>query len=133
MNSYSSNYQNYIKPSFSPPSWVFGPVWAFLYSIIFVTYGYVFYLFLNKKINIWILLPFVLNLVFNFSFTYFQFKLGNNLLASIDILLILATIIWMFLVIFPVNKYILYANIPYLLWVSFATIVQLSITYLNWK
>lgn len=133
MTNYINNYQNYLKPNFAPPSWVFGPVWAFLYSIIFVSYAYVFYLFLNKKINIWVLLPFVLNLVFNFSFTYFQFGLGSNILASIDIILVLATIVWMFVVIFQVNKFIVYVNIPYFLWVSFATILQLSITYLNWK
>jgi benzodiazapine receptor len=133
MNNYFNDYQSFIKPSFAPPSWVFGPVWAFLYTIIFATYGYVFYLFIEKKVNFYVILPFILNLVFNFSFTYFQFRLGNNLLASIDILLVLITIIWMFYMIWPINKYVVYLNIPYLYWVSFATILQLSITYLNWK
>lgn len=122
-----------IKPSFAPPSWLFGPVWSVLYTIIFATYGYVFYLFLNKKVGFWIILPFILNLIFNFSFTYFQFGINNNLLAAIDIVLVLLTIIWMFIVIWPVSRYIVYLNIPYLLWVSFATVLQLSITYLNWK
>jgi len=127
------NYQSLIKPFFAPPSWVFGPVWAILYTIIFATYGYVFYLFIEKKVNFYVILPFILNLVFNFSFTYFQFGINNNLLASIDIILILGTILWMFYMIWPINKNIVYYNIPYLLWVSFATVVQLSITYLNWK
>jgi len=74
-----------------------------------------------------------LNLIFNILFTYFQFGINNNILAAIDIILILLTIIWMFYVIWPVNRYIVYLNIPYLLWVSFATILQFSITYLNWK
>lgn len=128
-----NNYQSLIKPSFAPPSWIFGPVWAILYMIIFATYGYVFYLFINKKISFWVILPFILNLIFNFSFTYFQFGINNNFLASIDIVLILITILWMFVMIWPYNKYIVYFNIPYLLWVSFATLLQLSITYLNWK
>jgi tryptophan-rich sensory protein len=126
-------YQSLIKPFFAPPSWVFGPVWAILYIIIFATYGYVFYLFLEKKVNYYVILPFILNLVFNFSFTYFQFGINNNLLASIDIILVLGTILWMFYMIWPINKNIVYFNIPYFLWVSFATVVQLSITYLNWK
>jgi translocator protein len=127
------NYQDLIKPSFAPPAWVFGPVWSILYLLIFITYSNVFYLFLNKKIDIWVIIPFVLNLIFNFSFTYFQFGIKSNILASIDIILILLTIVWMFYVIWPINKNIVYLNIPYLFWVSFATVVQFSITYLNWK
>lgn len=127
------DYQTYIKPFFAPPPWVFGPVWSFLYLIIAGTYGYVFYLFLNKKIGFWVVIPFILNLIFNILFTYFQFGINNNILAAIDIILILLTIICMFYVIWPINRYIVYLNIPYLLWVSFATILQFSITYLNWK
>jgi benzodiazapine receptor len=130
---YDIYYQKLIKPTFSPPNWVFGPVWTILYLIIFTTFGYVFYLFFQKKISFTVLLPFILNLVFNFSFTYFQFTLRNNLLASIDILLILITIIWMFYAIWNIDRNVVYLNIPYFLWVSFATVVQLSITYLNWK
>ena len=130
MNTFS-NYANLIKPSFAPPSWVFGPVWSVLYAIIFSTYGYVFYQFLNKKLTFFVILPFLLNLIFNFSFTYFQFSLKNNVLAAIDIILVLITIVWMFIAIWPYYKPVVYLNIPYLLWVSFATVVQLSITYLN--
>jgi tryptophan-rich sensory protein len=130
MNTFT-NYANLIKPSFAPPAWVFGPVWAVLYFIIFSTYGYVFYHFLNKKLPFLVILPFILNLIFNFSFTYFQFGLRNNFLADIDIILVLITIVWMFIAIWPYYKPVVYLNIPYLLWVSFATVVQLSITYLN--
>lgn len=128
---YINSYQNFVKPSFAPPAWLFGPVWAVLYTIIFITFGYVFYLYFKKKIKFKVILPFILNLIFNFSFTYFQFELNNNLLSSIDIILVLLTIIWMFKAIWKYNKNVVYLNIPYLLWVSFATILQLSITYLN--
>lgn len=130
---YEMEYQKLIKPAFYPPSWIFGPVWGILYLIIFVTFSYVFYLFFQRKISFIVLLPFILNLIFNFSFTYLQFTLKNNFLASIDILLILITIIWMFYAIWNINRYVVYLNIPYLLWVSFATFLQISITYLNWK
>ena len=78
-----------------------------------------------------VVLPFILNLVFNFAFTYFQFGIRNFNLAAIDILLTLATIIWMFVAIWPYYKTVVYLNIPYLLWVTFATVLQLTITYLN--
>jgi tryptophan-rich sensory protein len=131
MNSSYNWYSTLLKPTWAPPSWLFGPVWTVLYAIIFVTFGTVFYKVYTKELSVIVALPFVLNLVFNFSFTYFQFGLKNNLLASIDILLVLGTLIWLIFAIYPHIKWIALANIPYLLWVSFATVLQLTITYLN--
>lgn len=124
-------YSTLIKPTWAPPSFLFGPVWSVLYTIIAVTYGMVFYKVYTKELPAIVALPFVLNLIFNFSFTYFQFGLKNNLLASIDILLVLATLIWALIAIYPHIKWIFFANIPYLLWVTFATVLQLTITWLN--
>lgn len=125
-------YQTLIKPVWAPPAWLFGPVWTVLYAIIIGSFGYVAYLFLKKKITWPIFLPFVLNVVFNLLFSPIQFALQNNLLASLDILLILGTLIWALAVIYPRVKWVALVNIPYLLWVGFATILQLTITVLNW-
>jgi len=65
-------------------------------------------MFFQKKIPIIVILLFILNLVFNFTFTYFQFGLKNNYLAAIDILLVLFTLLWMMIVIFPHAKWITY-------------------------
>ena len=134
----SQQYAEFIKPFWSPPSWIFGIVWPILYAIIAVTYGTVFYKAFTKQIPWMVALPFALNLVFNFSFTYFQFGLKNNLLASIDILLVLATLVWAILILRSSLSeaglgWVTYANIPYLLWVSFATVLQLTITWMNWR
>ena len=138
MNNTYNWYSTLIKPTWAPPSWLFGPVWTVLYAIIAVTYGTVFYKAVTGKLSWLIALPFALNLIFNFSFTYFQFVLKNNFLASIDILLVLATLVWAILILRSSLSeaglaWVTYANIPYLLWVSFATVLQLTITYLNWK
>lgn len=124
-------YSQLIKPTWSPPAWLFGPVWTFLYVLIFISFGKVILMFWNKQIPFLILLPFILNLVFNFSFTWLQFGLQSNLLAALDILLVLGTLIWAMIVIYPYAQWITYIQIPYLLWVSFATVLQLTITYLN--
>lgn len=124
-------YQSLIKPSFAPPSWLFGPVWSVLYILIAVSFGYVFYLWSQGKVGFWIALPFILNLIFNFAFTPLQFRLQNLPLASIDILLVLGTLIWAMIVIHPHAPWVTYISIPYLAWVSFATVLQLSITFLN--
>ena len=130
MNSYNW-YQQLIKPSWSPPSWIFGPVWSFLYALIIVSFGRVFWLAWQKQISWVVALPFILNLVFNLVFTSIQFGLKNNLLAGLDILLVLGTLIWAMRAIYPYARWITYVQIPYLLWVTFATVLQLTVTYLN--
>ena len=131
MNSSYGWYQQLIKPSWAPPSWLFGPVWSVLYFLIFISFGTVFYKIFKKELPVSLALPFVLNLIFNLSFTYFQFTLQNNYLAALDILLVLGTLIWALIAIYPRFKWIALINIPYLLWVAFATVLQLAITFLN--
>lgn len=125
------SYSELLKPSWAPPSWIFGPVWSFLYALIAISFGTVFYKLTTKEIPFIVALPFILNLVFNFSFTYFQFGLKNNALAAIDILLVLGTLVWAMIAIFPHTRWITYIQIPYLLWVTFATVLQLTITFIN--
>lgn len=126
-----TTYAELMKPSWAPPSWIFGPVWTFLYILIAISFGSVFYKLATKQIPFIVALPFILNLVFNFSFTYFQFGLKSNTLAAIDILLVLGTLVWAMIAIFPYVRWITYIQIPYLLWVSFATVLQFTVTYLN--
>jgi tryptophan-rich sensory protein len=133
MNAYNW-YSQLIKPSWSPPSWLFGPVWTFLYVLIALSFGKVFWMAAKKEIALIKALPFALNLIFNFAFTPLQFGLKNNLLAAIDILLVLGTLIWALYAIWhasPEIRWVVYVNIPYLLWVTFAACLQLTITYLN--
>ncbi len=130
MNTYNW-YSQLIKPSWSPPAWLFGPVWTVLYVLIVISFGKVFLRAWKKEIAFIAVLPFVLNLIFNFAFTPLQFGLKNNLLAAIDILLALSTLVWAMAAIYPRARWIAYMQIPYLLWVSFATVLQLTITYLN--
>ena len=133
MNTYNW-YSQLIKPTWAPPSYLFGPVWTVLYIIIAYSFGTIFYKAFTKQIPAIVALPFALNLIFNLAFSPLQFGLKNNLLASIDILLILATLIWALIAAWkalPDFRSLVYMNIPYLLWVMFATSLQLTITYLN--
>lgn len=131
MNNAYNWYSTLIRPTWAPPSWLFGPVWSVLYIFIAISFGKVFVMLAQKQIPFMVALPFILNLIFNFIFTPIQFGLRNNFLAALDILLVLGTLIWAMCVIFPYARWITYINIPYLLWVLFATILQLTITYLN--
>jgi tryptophan-rich sensory protein len=133
MNTYNW-YSLLIKPTWAPPGWLFGPVWTILYVVIALTYGAVFYKAWTGKLSWAVALPFALNLIFNFAFTPIQFGLKNNLLATLDILLVVGTLIWALVVIWhssPNWRWVVYANIPYLAWGVFATILQIIITFLN--
>ena len=133
MNTYAW-YAQLIKPSWTPPTWLFGPVWTILYIIIAVTYSTIFYKAFTRQIPWMVALPFVLNLIFNAAFTPIQFGLKNNALASLDILLVVITLVWALYAVWqaaPNLRWIVYANMPYLVWGLFATCLQLTITYLN--
>ncbi len=124
-------YSQLIKPTWAPPSWLFGPAWTVLYILIAISFSKVFMLAYQKQIPIIIVVPFALNLFFNAAFSPIQFRLQNNLLAAVDIILVLVTLIWAMIAIYPYAKWITYMQIPYVLWVSFATVLQLTVTYLN--
>lgn len=126
-------YSQLVKPSWAPPQWLFGPVWTVLYIIIAASFGTVFYKAATKQIPWIVVLPFILNIIFNAIYTPIQFGLKSNLLASIDILLVLGTLIWALIAIYPYVKWVTFINIPYLTWVVIATVLQLTITVMNWK
>lgn len=125
-------YAQLLKPSWAPPADVFGPVWSVLYVIIAISFGAVLVLAIKKKIPRTVLIPFMINIVSNALYSPIQFGLRNNELASVDILIVLGSLAWAMIAIWPHRKWIAYAQIPYFLWVAFATCLQLTITYLNY-
>jgi len=125
-------YSKLKKPKWSPPSYLFGPAWSILYILIFISFGYIFIKLFNRDISFIIVLPFILNIIFNILFSPIQWVLKNNLLATMDILLMLITLIWIMVSIYTYYQWITYIQIPYLLWTSFAFVLQASITKMNW-
>ena len=131
MNKESLKYAEYIQPWFAPQGWLFGPVWSVLYILIAISFGYVFLKVFQGQIPRLVAIPFILNLIANVSFTPVQFGLNNLPLASVVILIILTTLLWAMWAVWPYAPWVTYIQIPYLLWVTFATVLQLSIAYLN--
>jgi len=124
-------YQALEKPSWAPPASAFGIAWSIIYPIIFVTFGYVFFLAFRREISWLVALPFALNLVFNIAFTPIQFGLRNNGLALLDISLVIVTLVWAVIAVWPHARWVALAQIPYLAWGLYATALQVSITLLN--
>ncbi|MHB0960522.1 MAG: TspO/MBR family protein [Pirellulaceae bacterium] len=125
-------YNSLAKPSWTPAPATIGLIWQILYPIILVTFGFVFVQTIRRKIPWFVALPFAINLVSNLIFTPIQFGMRNLPLASLDILIVWATITWMIIAIRSHYKWIAVAQVPYLVWVSIATVLQLSVTWSNW-
>jgi benzodiazapine receptor len=125
-------YNSLGKPEWTPAPATIGLVWQILYPIILVSFGYVFLQAYRGKVPWLVALPFAINLIANLIFTPIQFGMRNLLLASVDILIVWATIIWMFVVIWGHYRWVALVQVPYFIWVSLATVLQLSILAMNW-
>lgn len=124
-------YDGLVKPSWTPAPATIGLIWQILYPIILVSFGFVFVQLFRKRIGLWTALPFAINLAANLLFTPIQFGLRNLPLAAVDILIVWSTIIWSVVAIWRHYRWVAFAQIPYFVWVSLATILQLSITWNN--
>lgn len=125
-------YNRLEKPSGTPAPATIGLVWQILYPVIAVTFGYVFWQALRGRIRGVVALPFAVNLAANLLFTPIQFGLRNLPLAAVDILIVWGSLLWMIVAIWPRRRWVAVAQVPYFAWVSTATVLQLSITAMNW-
>jgi tryptophan-rich sensory protein len=125
-------YNALAKPAWTPAPAFIGLMWQIIYPIIAVTFGFVFVQAARKKIPGAVTTPFIVNLIANLSFTPIQFGLRNLTLASIDIVIVWASIVWLAVAVWKHYRWIAVAQAPYFAWVSTATVLQLSISWMNW-
>jgi len=124
-------YNSLVKPDWTPAPGTIGTIWQILYPIILRTFGYVFMQFFRGKVTGFVALPFMINLLSNLVFTPIQFGMRNMPLASVDIMVVWTSLIWLLIAIWPYHRWVAFAQFPYLAWVSIATVLQLSITFMN--
>ena len=123
-------YQFLEKPFFSPPNWLFGPMWTLLYILMGV--GYYFILQAESgELRKRALNAFYMQLALNFawSFIFFEFRLIG--VAFAEIILVWCAVAWMIYTFHPVNKKAALMQIPYILWVSFASVLNGTVWALN--
>ena len=123
-------YASLNKPSFNPPNWIFGPVWTTLYLLM----GVALFLVLEKKLKKQknsLLILFSVQLFLNFLWSVIFFGLHMPLLAFIDIVLLWISIALLIIDFWKFSKPASLILIPYLLWGSFALILNLSVVLLN--
>ena len=119
-----------IKPSFNPPNYLFGPVWTLLYTLMGIS---LFMVWNTPKSNLRnrAITIFCLQLFLNFWWSILFFKFHLLLISVIEIIVLWALISYMIISFSKVKPVAAYIQIPYLLWVSFATVLNISIWYLN--
>ncbi|MFZ3057780.1 MAG: TspO/MBR family protein [Minisyncoccales bacterium] len=114
------------KPVFSPPAWIFAPVWTILYILMGISAFLVWKLKDQKDIK----KPFIfffIQLALNFLWSIIFFGLGQHLWAFVEIIILLIMIIATTVSFSKISKVSAYLLIPYILWVSFASILNLVI------
>ena len=123
-------YATLNRPSFSPPNWLFGPVWTTLYILMGISLYLIWKQDKSKERDLAIL-SFIIQLTLNFAWSFIFFYFNRIGLALIEIILLWLGIIVMLIQFYKIKPVAAYINIPYLLWVSFASILNASYYLLN--
>ena len=121
-------YSSLNKSAITPPDWIFAPVWTVLYLFMVIAIWSVWHK--NYK-NINIILIYFIHLLFNTTWSVIFFVFHNMVLALLVLIILIALIINLILSFKRVNILSAYLMIPYLLWCSFALILNTSLIILN--
>lgn len=123
-------YLTIAKPTWTPPGWLFGPVWTTLYIMMAVAAWLVWREtgrnFKEKSIQLYLV-----KMILNASWSWVFFGLHQIGWAVVNIIILLLLIIVVTVLFYRTKKIAGYLMIPYLLWVSFATVLNFNIWLLN--
>lgn len=124
-------FNSLIKPSWNPPSYIFGPVWTALYLLMGISLWLVWKSNASTNKKEVAIIFFTLQLFLNFWWSLLFFKFHLTGLALVDIGLLLILIVITIVQFFPISRVASYILIPYILWVSFAAVLNYFIWTLN--
>ncbi|MFH1326612.1 MAG: TspO/MBR family protein [archaeon] len=126
----STWYKGIKKPSFNPPSWIFGPVWTLLFTLMGISL-YLVWVSPSSKIKLIALILFGIQFLFNVAWSYLFFGLNKPLWSFVEILFLFGFILATIFYFFRIDKNAGYLLIPYSLWVGFASFLNYNIWKLN--
>lgn len=122
-------YQNLVKPWFQPPGWLFGPVWTILYGMIGASIALIWHSQVENKSKAYLL--FVVQFILNLIWSPIFFMMQNPVLALVVIVTLWVLLLLTISCFKKIDKLAGKLLIPYLFWISFATILNSAIVYLN--
>jgi tryptophan-rich sensory protein len=124
-------YDSLVKPFFTPPAWLFAPVWLVLYGCMSAALAIVWSHDPHaSEWRGWVPL-FLAHLTLNAAWTAFFFGFHVPLVAFVDILALIAVVSMLVAGAWEIDKRAAYLLLPYLAWISFAALLNISIWYLN--
>ena len=127
----STWYTTIQKPSFNPPNWIFAPVWTLLFLLMGISLYFVWSRGLeDKKIKIAVFI-FGVQLALNIFWSFLFFDLQSPLYAFIEIFILWLAILLTIISFYKISKIAAYLLLPYILWVSFASVLNFSILIIN--
>lgn len=118
------------RPSYAPPNWLFGPVWTTLYVLLGISLFLVWNTEASRVRNLAITI-FIIQMLLNFAWSFIFFYYKQPGWALVEIIVLLFAIVLMVVTFHKVKPVAAYLNIPYLLWVSFATLLTAGYYVLN--
>jgi tryptophan-rich sensory protein len=124
-------YAGLSKPPFNPPNWIFGPVWTILYAMMGLSAYLIYQSGIGKKQVKRALAVFAVQLLLKTLWSIVFFGVHMIFAAVIVILLLWGMILVTIIVFHRISKAAAYLLIPYILWVSFATVLNISLYILN--
>ena len=131
MLSYQEFYAGLTLPNWAPPAWVFGVAWSIIYPLFIAATVYAVYLVTKKRMPNAVLWALGINWVANLLFTPIQLGLRPLWPASLDILVVLGSLAFIQWRVWRKSEVVFWLLVPYLLWGTFATALQLTITATN--
>jgi translocator protein len=124
-------YMSISKPSWTPPGFLIGIVWAILFALISLSVSIIYERYgLNRMTNIFVS-TLTLNYIFNQAFSYFQFSLHNLLLSAVDTTLVATTALLLVIFAWRYSTFASFLLIPYFIWSCFASVLSFSIYFMN--
>lgn len=124
-------YESLKKPSFNPPAWLFGPVWTALFILMGISLFLIWKIGLNYNGVKTALIVFGIQLILNILWSILCFGLRAPLAAFIEIIILWILILMTILIFYPISKAAALLLLPYILWVSFASVLNFSLWQLN--
>ncbi len=116
------------KPSFNPPDWIFGPVWTILYLMMAIAIWFFWHSKNRDKNTLYI---YITHLILNTTWSIVFFVFHNMVLALLVLIFLIGMIINLILRFKRVNIISSYLMIPYLLWCSFALVLNINLIMIN--
>lgn len=127
MTDHRTWYNSLDKPTWTPRSQTIGRIWSLLYPIIIACTIWTIVAAANGTASRWALVAMALNLASNIAFTPIQFGLRRLGMATIDILIVVVSLAWWIMLVLEDAPWLAVALVPYLVWVSIATVIMINI------